>query len=65
LAASLYPGDAPLELKPVQSLSSVDPRTVSRLQSSVHAGTHVDGPAHYLAGAAGIEVPVGCAQVGR
>jgi arylformamidase len=51
----LYPGDTPLELEPVQSLSTGDPRTVSRLQCSVHAGTHVDGPAHYVAGAAGVE----------
>lgn len=51
----LYPGDTPLELEPVQSLSTGDPRTVSRLQCSVHAGTHVDGPAHYLEGAPGVD----------
>ena len=52
----LYPGDTALELGHVQSLSSGDPCTVSRLQCSVHAGTHVDGPAHYLKGTGGVEV---------
>jgi arylformamidase len=60
----LYPGDTPLQLGPVQSLSAGDPRTVSRLQCSVHAGTHVDGPAHYLEGAPGVEAVALDALVG-
>jgi arylformamidase len=61
----LYPGDTPLELDRAQSLAAGDPATVSRLQCSVHAGTHVDGPAHYLEGAPGVEAVPLDALVGR
>jgi arylformamidase len=61
----LYPDDTPLELEHVQSLAAGDPRTVSRLQCSVHAGTHVDGPAHYLRGAPGVEAVPLDALIGR
>ena len=61
----LYPNDTPLEPEHVQSLAAGDPRTVSRLQCSVHAGTHVDGPAHYLRGAPGVEAVPLDALIGR
>ncbi|WP_219417383.1 cyclase family protein [Pseudonocardia nigra] len=61
----LYPGDTPLELGHVQSFSAGDGRNVSRLQCSVHAGTHVDGPAHYLDGAPGVEAVPLNALIGR
>jgi arylformamidase len=61
----LYPGDTPLELERAQSVPGGDGKNVSRLQCSVHAGTHVDGPVHYLEGAPGVdEVPLE-ALIGR
>lgn len=61
----LYPGDTPLELERAQSIAAGDRCNVSRLQCSVHAGTHVDGPAHYLDGAPGVEVVPLDALIGR
>jgi arylformamidase len=61
----LYPGDTPLELRRAQSMAAGDRCNVSRLQCSVHAGTHVDGPAHYLEGAPGVEVVPLDALIGR
>jgi len=61
----LYPGDTPLELDRAQAIAAGDRCNVSRLQCSVHAGTHVDGPAHYLDGAPGVEVVPLDALIGR
>ena len=64
----LYPGDTELTVERVQTLERGDPSNVSRLECSVHCGTHVDAPGHFLEGAGGIEtVPlealVGLARV--
>jgi arylformamidase len=44
-----YPGDVPFQLEPVQSLGK-DPYNLSRIALTTHSGTHVDAPAHFLAG---------------
>jgi arylformamidase len=44
-----YPGDLPFALEPVQRLGA-DPCNLSRMVLTTHTGTHVDAPAHFLAG---------------
>jgi arylformamidase len=54
----LYPGDTPLVVERAQERTESSPN-VSKLVCSVHAGTHVDAPVHFLDVADGIEsVPV-------
>lgn len=45
-----WPGDPPVELERVESIAAGAPANVSRLSLSVHAGTHVDAPLHFLDG---------------
>ncbi|NOT45301.1 MAG: cyclase family protein [Acidobacteria bacterium] len=53
-----WPGDPPVRIDRVQSLSR-DGANVSRLDMSAHSGTHVDAPAHFVAGGAGIaDLPI-------
>ncbi len=52
---AVWPGDPPVVVERFQHLDRGDPCSVSRLSTSLHAGTHVDAPCHYLAGGAGIE----------
>ena len=51
----VYPGDTELEVSQVQTRADGDDANVSRLMCSLHCGTHVDGPAHFFAGQAGVE----------
>src|SRR5438067_10347547 len=44
-----YPGDPPVRLEPVASIGA-DGYAVSSLHLSTHTGTHLDPPAHFLAG---------------
>jgi arylformamidase len=44
-----YPGDPPFALEPVQRIGE-GPYALSRLVLTTHSGTHVDAPAHFLAG---------------
>ena len=44
----LWPGDAPLILEKVASMDKGAHANVSRLSLSVHTGTHVDAPHHFL-----------------
>jgi arylformamidase len=50
-----YPGNTPFSLEPIQSIGRGDHANVSAIHSSVHAGTHVDAPRHFLADGAGVE----------
>jgi arylformamidase len=50
-----YPGNTPLSLEPIQSIARGDHANVSTIHSSVHAGTHVDAPRHFLPDGAGVE----------
>jgi arylformamidase len=64
----VWPGDPPVAVEPVARLEAGDPAAVSRLVLGTHTGTHVDPPAHFVAGGAtvdeiGLDVLVGPAVV--
>ncbi len=44
----VWPGDVPVNLERVESIESGDGANVSRISMSVHTGTHVDAPDHFL-----------------
>jgi arylformamidase len=44
----IWPGDPPLVLEQVESMDAGAHANVSRLECSVHTGTHVDAPHHFL-----------------
>jgi arylformamidase len=46
----VWPGDPPVELKRVRDFAIGDHAIVTHLATSVHAGTHVDAPLHFLPG---------------
>lgn len=46
-----YPGDPGIEVKQWLSLAKGDPANVSVIHFGAHTGTHVDAPAHFIAGA--------------
>jgi arylformamidase len=46
---ALYPGDPPVQITPVTTVER-DGCAVSRLELSTHTGTHLDPPAHFIAG---------------
>jgi arylformamidase len=63
-----WPGDPPVSLHRLASLASGDAVNLSAFSASLHCGTHVDAPAHYLPGGAGIdgmppEAMIGLAKV--
>jgi len=43
-----WPGDPPLELERFESMDKGAHNNVSRISSSVHLGTHVDAPRHFI-----------------
>jgi len=45
-----YPGDPSYLVSRVKSIDAGDPVTLSALSTSAHAGTHLDAPAHFIAG---------------
>ena len=49
------PGDAPVLVERTMSIEGGDMANLTRFSASAHAGTHVDAPAHFVAGGAGIE----------
>lgn len=49
-----WPGDPPFTLEPVTTLEHDGVRT-SRLTMASHTGTHIDAPAHFVAGGKGID----------
>ncbi|MBM3141334.1 MAG: cyclase family protein [Chloroflexi bacterium] len=54
-AMEVFPGDPPVSVRPVSSLTAGDPYAVSLLSLGTHAGTHVDAPGHYLERGGGVE----------
>ena len=44
----VWPGDPPVVLERVSSMDAGAHDNVSRLECSVHTGTHVDAPHHFL-----------------
>jgi arylformamidase len=51
----VYPGDPGIEIKSWKSLANGDSANVSLLHLGAHTGTHVDAPAHFIAGAGRVE----------
>jgi arylformamidase len=51
----VWPGDPPTRITQPFHLDKGDPATVTRLDMGAHTGTHVDAPAHYIAGGPGVE----------
>jgi len=52
----VWPGDPPVLVEPVARVAAGDSADVSRLTLGTHTGTHVDPPAHFLPGAATVDV---------
>jgi arylformamidase len=50
-----YPGDPGIQIREWSTLASGDQANVSLLKFGAHTGTHVDAPAHFLAGARTVE----------
>jgi arylformamidase len=50
-----YPGDPAVHISRVQSLADGAIANVSAIDLSVHTGTHVDAPVHFIGGGAGID----------
>ena len=44
-----WPGSVGLTLTQTQSIAAGGPANISRLDTDVHMGTHVDAPWHFLA----------------
>ncbi|MBS0641840.1 MAG: cyclase family protein [Proteobacteria bacterium] len=51
----LYPGDAAPCVRRLASLESGDPLTLSEITLGCHVGTHIDAPAHFVAGGATVD----------
>ena len=51
----VWPGDPPVVLERVKSMENGDEANISRIQSGVHVGTHIDAPIHFVEGGAGVD----------
>ena len=51
----VWPGDPAINMTQPLHLDRGDICTVTRLELSVHTGTHLDAPAHFILGGAGVE----------
>ena len=54
-AMAVWPGDPPVLVEPLSRVEAGDVAAVSRLALGTHTGTHVDPPAHFLAGGATVD----------
>jgi arylformamidase len=54
-ATSVYSGDRPVQIDRASDIAGADEFTLSEVTMSVHAGTHVDAPCHFIAGAASVD----------
>lgn len=52
----VYEGDPDIQLERVESIADGAAANVSRLIASVHTGTHIDAPVHFIPGAESVEV---------
>jgi arylformamidase len=50
-----YPSDPGIEIKQWRTLANGDDSNVSLINFGLHSGTHVDAPAHFIAGGAKVE----------
>jgi len=44
----VWPGDPPVNIRTISSIAKGDDANVSLVQMSVHTGTHIDAPKHFL-----------------
>lgn len=51
----VWPGDPQISLPKPARMARGDAYTLTRLDISAHTGTHLDAPAHFIAGGAGVE----------
>jgi arylformamidase len=51
----VWPGDHPVILEQFKAIEDGEIANVSRLEGTVHIGTHVDAPRHFIDGGASIE----------
>jgi arylformamidase len=51
----VWPGDPAIQITQPSHLDRGDEATVSRLDMGAHTGTHIDAPAHFVPGGAGID----------
>lgn len=51
----IWPGDPPLKISTEMSIKNGDSANVSRINISVHTGTHLDSPLHFFENMASIE----------
>jgi len=51
----IWPGSHGLRLERSRSFAMGDAETVTRLEMDVHCGTHVEGPLHFIEGAASVD----------
>ena len=51
----VWPGDSPVIIRQTSHLAKGDDVTASELSLSAHTGTHVDAPAHFIPGGAGVD----------
>ena len=51
----VWPGDPEVKITQTSHLDKGDAATVTRLDMGAHAGTHVDAPAHFIAGGSGVD----------
>lgn len=54
-ALVVWPGDPPIRICQPSHLERGDLATVTRLDLGAHTGTHVDAPAHFVRGGAGVD----------
>ena len=54
-ALVVWPGDPAVSITQTAHIDRGDAATVSRLELGAHTGTHVDAPAHFVQGGAGVE----------
>ena len=54
-ATPTYPGDPVISFEQWAAIQKGDPANVTMLHFGAHTGTHVDAPAHFIAGAPGVK----------
>ena len=52
---TVWPGDTPTAVEAIKEIENGARSTVSRLELSSHAGTHLDAPAHFIEGGKTVE----------
>jgi arylformamidase len=54
-----FPGHPPTELEPLHTSSETEGLRNTVMRSSIHTGTHIDAPSHFVAGGASIDqIPI-------